>query len=134
MSDTAKIRPFEEYIEAERGFNAVVISGRIAEGAYVVNALGTHFAFETTEVGEDQWGPFAVVRECDVPFSGEFRLCLDSNEEETMLGIFIPGDDGTGMLGAVKRAFTVWFSPLGVKDGRGSSLPGTTKPKPMPVN
>jgi len=132
MSRTAKLRPFEEYIDTEPGFNSVVISGRIAHGAFVVKALGTQFVLETAEVGEDQWGSFAIVNECDVPFTNEFRLLLEADEEETMLKIFIPGEDGTWR--GTKRAFTVWFNSSGTKDGKGSSLRGSENPKPVPVN
>ncbi|MEI9948266.1 MAG: hypothetical protein WDO74_04630 [Pseudomonadota bacterium] len=134
MSNTVKIRPFEEYIEAEPGFSAVVISGGISDRKYVVRALETQLEIETTEVGEDQWGPFAVVKECDVLFSREFRLRLESDAEETMLNVFIPGDGLTGTASWSKRAFSVWFNSSGVKDGKGSSLSRSGKSKPVSVN
>lgn len=134
MSNTAKIRPFEEYIEAEPGFSAVVISGEIVDGAYVVKAIGAQHSLETVEVGEDQRGPFAVVRECDVPFSGEFRLRLESGEEETSLDIHIPADGDVGTSRRAKRAFSVWFNSIGFKDGKSAVIRGTENPKPVPVN
>jgi len=134
MANTAKIRPFEEYIEAEPGFSAVVISGGIAEGAYVVKAIGAQHALETVEVGEDQRGPFAVVKECDVPFSREFRLRLEADQDETSLDVFIPADGDVGTSRRAKRAFTVWFNSIGCKDGKSACIGGVENSKPVPVN
>jgi len=44
----------------------------------VVKAIGTQYALETVEVGEDHRGPYALVKECDVPFSNEIVLQRDT--------------------------------------------------------
>lgn len=70
-----KIRPFEEYFESAPQKPAVVMTGRVEEGAFVVTALGRAVRLAVEEVGADERGSYAILAdEQTLQVVGDFRL------------------------------------------------------------
>lgn len=139
--DAFKVRPFDEFFETGPQMPMLPIVGRIENDCFVVSAFGQRVVLETVEVGEDQWGPFAVVSEHKAPLVDGFifQASVEHEEDEEPGGcicVFIEGEhreearrllvergfdpEKAIILIVRERVFSVYFHNSGVVNGRGS--------------
>lgn len=113
-----RVRPFQRYIERGPERPMVSISGTIPGPALVVETLNRRLEVDTLEVGEDERGRYAVVKEGTYTLDEHAQLEVeyDANLDEYVVGVRLVAKDPIG--------FWVHFDEDGHMNGSSSGQYG----------
>ncbi len=114
------MRPFQNYIEREPGLPMVELRGEIRDRIFVVTVFGQDVPLDTVEIGEDSFGPFAVVAECVRELKDGFKLRAEVEHDQDDppgggIHVFLAGARSAPH----ERSFVVYFHASGHVDGNG---------------
>ena len=145
-----KIRPFMEHVQRERDLPLLEISGRIESEQFVVSVLGYEVTLDTAMVGEDESGPYALVKEYEKILPNGFQMRIETEFDENLppglvIRVFFEGVSreaakqhlqsrgidprNVNLVAPHERSFSVYFGANGKTNGTSSSyLDGGKKP------
>ena len=90
MEKVFTVRPFKRVIAREAS-EPLVLSGSIERGSYVFRIGEVPFELRTTEIGMDENGPFAKVRDADRPSYGGWVLTVEVEHDEPVGDMVLSG-------------------------------------------
>lgn len=134
-----KLRPFVECFDRGAGLPALVIRASIQDDRLLVSITGRDEVALTGRADRDGHGAFIVLDAQEHPIGAEHALRLDADaqdgdESHAALSYFELTRDRVAReeLAYAERWYSVYFNPLGLVDGTGSSGPRSVLPRPPP--
>lgn len=134
-----KLRPFTECFDRGAGLPALVMQAEIDGDRLLVSITGREVVAFTGAAGRDGHGVFIVLDAQEHPIGDEHALRLDADaqdgdESHAALSYFELTRDRVAReeLAYAERWYSVYFNPLGLVDGTGSSGPRSLSPRPPP--
>jgi hypothetical protein len=134
-----KLRAFTECFDRGAGMPALVIGAVIQDDRLLVSITGRDVVTLTGTVDRDAHGPFIVLDAQEHPIGADHALRIDADardgdDSHAALSYFELTTDRAAReeLAYADRCYSVYFNPLGLVDGTGSSGPRSLLPRPMP--
>jgi len=134
-----KLRPFTECFDRGTGVPGLVIRASIEGDRLLVSITGRDVVALTGTPDRDAHGPFIVLDAQEHPIGDDHALRLDADardgdESHPALSYFELTRDRAAReeLAYAERWYSVYFNPLGIVDGTGSSGPRSLIPRPLP--
>jgi hypothetical protein len=134
-----KLRPFTECFDRGAGLPALVIRAEIQDQRLLVSITGRDVLILTGSSDRDGHGPFIVLDAQELPIGDDHALRLDAgardaDDSHAALSYFELTSDRAAReeLAYAERWYSVYFNPLGLVDGTGSSGPRSRLPRPLP--
>lgn len=134
-----KLRPFTECFDRGAGLPALVMRADIEGDRLLVSISGRDVVALTGSAARDGHGVFIVLDAQEHPVGDEHALRLDADardgdEAHAALSYFELTRDRAAReeLAYAERWYSVYFNPLGLVDGTGSSGPRSVMPRPLP--
>jgi hypothetical protein len=134
-----KLRPFTECFDRGAGLPALVIRADLEDNRLLVSITGRELVTLTGTPNRDGHGPFIVLDAQEHPFGDDHALRLDADardgeDSHAALSYFELARDRSARaeLDYAERWYSVYFNPLGLVDGTGSSGPRSLLPRPLP--
>lgn len=134
-----KLRPFTECFDRGSGVPGLVMRADIDGDRLLVSITGRDVVALTGTAARDGHGIFIVLDAQEHPIGTEHALRLDADardgdESHAALSYFELTRDRVARaeLAYAERWYSVYFNPLGLVDGTGSSGPRSVVPRPLP--
>jgi hypothetical protein len=134
-----KLRPFTECFDRGAGLPALIIRADLRDNHLLVSITGRELVTLTGTPSRDGHGPFIVLDAQEHPFGDDHALRLDADardgeDSHAALSYFELARDRAARaeLDYAERWYSVYFNPLGLVDGTGSSGPRSLLPRPLP--
>lgn len=134
-----KLRPFTECFDRGAGLPALVIRADIQSDRLLVSITGRDLVTLTGNPSRDGHGPYIVLDAQEHPIGEDHALRLDADardgeDSHAALSYFELARDRAAReeLDYAERWYSVYFNPLGLVDGTGSSGPRSLVPRPLP--
>lgn len=134
-----KLRPFTECFDRGSGLPALVIRADIQDDQLLVSITGRAPLPLAGTADRDAHGPFIVLDAQEHPIGEDHALRLDADardgdDSHAALSYFELTRDRVAReeLAYAERWYSVYFNPLGLVDGTGSSGPRSLIPRPLP--
>lgn len=133
-----KLRPFTECFDRGAGVPALVIRADIQDDRLLVSITGRDPVALQGTADRDGHGTFIVLDAQEHPIGAEHALRLDADardgdDSHAALSYFELTSDRAAReeLAYAERWYSVYFNPLGLVDGTGSSGPRSARPRPL---
>jgi hypothetical protein len=134
-----KLRPFTECFDRGVGVPALVIRADLQGDQLLVSISGGTVVTLIGTADRDGHGTFIVLDAQEHPIGTEHALRIDADardgdESHAALSYFELTRDRAAReeLAYAERWYSVYFNPLGLVDGTGSSGPRSLLPRPLP--
>jgi hypothetical protein len=134
-----KLRPFTECFDRGAGVAALVIRADIHDDRLLVSITGRDPVALAGTADRDGHGTFIVLEAQEHPMGAEHALRVDADardgdDSHAALSYFELTRDRAAReeLAYAERWYSVYFNPLGLVDGTGSSGPRSVRPRPLP--
>ncbi|HTV19477.1 MAG TPA: hypothetical protein VMG12_12415 [Polyangiaceae bacterium] len=134
-----KLRPFTECFDRGAGVPALVMRAEIEGDRLLVSITGREVVVLAGSADRDGHGVFIVLDAQEHPIGAEHALRLDADardgdDSHAALSYFELTRDRVAReeLAYAERWYSVYFNPLGLVDGTGSSGPRSLVPRPLP--
>jgi len=90
MSNMLKVRPFVPVTTNPEGTEVHLVSAVIENGEFCLRFDQATFRIPFWEMGTDELGPFAMIKECDTKLPGGSNLRVEAEFEEPLGDVLLP--------------------------------------------